>query len=724
MRVLRDQNFVSHHFLIPFIFAAFIRCIPLFWSTEVFDVTLYRHQAIAILDHINPYLYEISPAFSTLKQPYVYLPFSIFYAPFCLWFSQITQIPFASAIKIIPVVSDLAIFTVLYAVLSQKSKEEAAKAAWVYALCPISILIVSFHGNIMAGPTLLTLVSYLFFEQDEHDLSALFLGLAIAWRTYPILLLPAFLLNVKDFRSALRFILFASMPVIVTTLPFLMISPEPMLKSLSYSGVNGVVGWHVLPTLASGSLFANSFLLKKLAAYLLQNAQHVDKIIFSIIYLSSLFWMKRRKDLLQSIIFIFLLIYFSLTTVAQQYFIWVLPFLFLWSRRAALVYSIIGGFALLVLYWAIYPEMLFGIFPIARLSVAAEYWLGFFSETGFWLVIGILMISVMRSNNTRRPIVFNEKFSSFSMKLAVYVLVSLLAVFESIYILNLDRSDSWDVVRRISVDAEQKKTTSGQILRSMPSPKAAVSGEGFVWFDPTDKSLQFMGKNGSLKSKIFLKNPKNGKILNIRDLKICPDGTLMVSEIESGFLAKFDATGNLVPSFDAKEMIAPSSIAVSHDGKMAVIDCGSNTVYLLNHTGAVQSRIPYNFRGGVKKSESFDIGMDNKGQIYVLDSVRRKVSVFSAEGNKLLEINVRIFEPQVRLTVGPQGSFSILNLKTTQISFYSNEGKYLGKMENEYGKDPKLGRPFQVLMDKEGKIFIADSWNFEILEAKFKDIHR
>src|SRR3989338_1575120 len=135
----------------PFLVASFIRFIPLCWGADVFDVRLYHYQAIAILDHINPFLYRLSPAFSDVNQPFVYFPFSMFYAPGVLLLSQWLEIPFASVIKWAPVFFDLSILIVLYRTFHKQNQRLAVKIAWIYALCPVSILITAFHGNIIVS---------------------------------------------------------------------------------------------------------------------------------------------------------------------------------------------------------------------------------------------------------------------------------------------------------------------------------------------------------------------------------------------------------------------------------------------------------------------------------------------------------------------------------------------------------------------------------------------
>lgn len=736
------NHFLSRQFLIPFFTAGILRVLPLFWGREVFDVRLYRYQAIAVLDHVNPYLYSVSPAFSTVRHPYVYFPFSMFYAPACLWFSQWTGVSFAAVIKWTPVALDLCLLAVLYDCLSKQNPRLAVRAAWIYALCPVAILISAFHGNVIVGPTLLTLCSLLFFEEAERlsgdprllsrRLSALILGLAIAWRTYPVLLLPVFLLKSSTVKEARHFLFFAVLPVVVTTLPFLCMSPVPLLKALSYTGYNGSVGWHMIPVTAAGSLFLHTpfFLDLQHFGQLLVNRTHTwDKAAFAGAYTAVLFLLRKRMDALRLILLSYLLLYFLMTTVAQQYFIWVLPFLFLWSVPLALVYSVLCGLVLLVIYWAIFPEILFGTFSIVRLPVPAEYWSTFVFETAFWVFLGFLIFKLLFLEKNTSPRAFSAPFGSFLNEVwkkrcerAIYALIVLAAFFEIVYIFSLDAQDPWRVVKTISIETPQKELTGHKIIRYRPWPKVAATRDDFLWFDPSDRTLKAIDQEGRVLSKIVLKHPQTGERLNLFDIEAdAAGGFFVVSDLEKGFLGEFDTQGRFILRLGENEIRAPSSIARSADGTLAVLDAGSQALFVLGRDGKILKKFPYSFKKRRSYAKRYDVGIDRAGSIYLLDSIRQCVCVFDSSSGAERRIPVRVFSPEVQLAVNPEGFFSVLNVKTTQIDFYSPEGRYVAKLDNgpDASPEPRLPEPFAVLMDAKNNIWIADAWKFELLKVEF-----
>ncbi len=747
-----DEGFPIKHFLFILSAAILLRILPLFWSTESLDIALYRYQAISVLDHINPYLFYLPRSLTNIQQPYVYLPFSIFYAPLCLQMSYFLQVPFHIVIKLSPILFDLAIITTLYFFFHSKNENKARQAAWIYALSPIAILISSFHGNIMSGPVFLCLLSFLLFYKEESptktmgrinlQLSALFLGMAIAWRTYPLLLLPAFLLKSKDLRSAVRFALFAGIPVLATSIPFLISSPAALFHSLSYTGVSGTIGWHIILDQVNTLFIRNPSLAlpKDLSSFFHSNTYRIPVTLFVAAYFALFAFGRKRLDLLKLLILPLLLLYGVSTTVAQQYFLWVLPFLILWSLEAAWIYSIIGGVTLAIRYWALYPEILFGSLPVIKLTAQQELLTSFAAVTCFWILtvsfIVILLISKRQTffssaletaepSDTRKTGAFHLspiKIGKFIERLVYFGLI-ILTIAESVFILRLDRHNSWKAIKTIKVNAPQTQRIMDTAQeRTLPIPKACLYEEGFLWFDPQTKKMKVLSQDGTVENEYILTHPKTGAALDVFDIKAVPGKMAVVTDWQKGFLGKFDPkNGQFITDFSPTDIVAPTRMAVGPDGMLAVIDVGKSSILLLSDSGKIVKEYYYHFGEGRVPLESFDIGIDDQKNIYLLDGVSQKVHVVSYEKSareKLLR--VRIFMPSVKLAVGHNNFFCVLNLNTSQISIYSPKGKHIAKLENTPGVENEiLNTPCDLLIDSNDRFYVVDAWKSEIIQVLF-----
>jgi hypothetical protein len=152
-----------------------VRLIPLAFGIESTDILLYRQQAMPVVQMQNIY--------AVTRNLFPYTPVSMFYPALCLELSGILGIPFHILIKLFAIFSDVGIVLALYAMgVKLFPSRTAIACAVLYALNPVSILIASFHGNIMPLVVLLMLMAYLLFRVDP-DKNLVVSGLSSAWRS-------------------------------------------------------------------------------------------------------------------------------------------------------------------------------------------------------------------------------------------------------------------------------------------------------------------------------------------------------------------------------------------------------------------------------------------------------------------------------------------------------------------------------------------------------------
>jgi hypothetical protein len=328
--------------------------IPLAFGIESTDILLYRQQATAVVQGQNMY--------AVTRNLFPYTPVSMFYPALCLELSGILGIPFHILIKLCAIVSDVGIVLALYAMgVKLFPRRMAISSAVLYALNPVSILIASFHGNIMPLVVLLMLMAYLLFRVDPARnlvVSGLLLSLAVGWRTFPILLLPFFLASLDQTVKKIRVAACVVAPVALSMIPFLWVDPRPMLHEvLSYSGWGihhgpfGVVrGLHLL----------------SIGRVTWENPSEwtpwmsSSKLVFLALYGLAVFFSKRLGPLNGTLVTLFLF-HVVYSGVASQYLIWTVPFLLLAQRRVMFwCYEVAATYALVVFYWIFFPDILFG----------------------------------------------------------------------------------------------------------------------------------------------------------------------------------------------------------------------------------------------------------------------------------------------------------------------------------------------------------------------------
>jgi hypothetical protein len=229
---IRLKHILSLAFLTRIILIPFFNDSYNFWASRVFTGffvggfnpwTIVYHDPT--LYWINPWRYP--PLFLVLTVPaqIIYA-----YAKSEIVFLYITKTPL--------VVADLITTFFLYktALILSGDVKEARKLAMLYAFNPITILVSAIWGINDPISVMFTVVALYFFirrtSTKEVATSAIFLGWGIAFKFYPIFILPAFLAKLKRLKEVIIFAIFASLPLTVSSIPFLMWDPQSYINML------------------------------------------------------------------------------------------------------------------------------------------------------------------------------------------------------------------------------------------------------------------------------------------------------------------------------------------------------------------------------------------------------------------------------------------------------------------------------------------------------------
>jgi 4-amino-4-deoxy-L-arabinose transferase-like glycosyltransferase len=416
-----------------------IRLLPLAFGIESTDILLYKQQATAVA--------QVKNVYAVTRNVFPYTPVSMFYPALCLELSRILNLPFDVVVKLFAIFADVGIVFVLYAIGRKLfPRRTAIGCAALYALNPASILVSSFHGNIMPLVVLLMLTACLLFRIDhEKNLvaSGLLLGLAVGWRSFPILLVPFFLASIDGMAKKLRFAACVIGPVALSMIPFAWLDARPMLNEmLSYSGW----GIHHGPFAIARGLH-----LLSIGQITWENPPEwmpwmtSSKFAFLALYgIAAMF--ARRIGLLNGTLVTFFLFYLVYSGVSSQYIIWALPFLLLADGRAVFwCYELAATYALVVFYWIFFPDILFGAFEPPRVDAVQLLPHYVFSQLLFSVVCAAGVVVFARGVLTRAvplpctpPVIAPAKPGRFGMLVRLVCLYYLLLLaWEVVFVLAL-----------------------------------------------------------------------------------------------------------------------------------------------------------------------------------------------------------------------------------------------------------------------------------------------
>ena len=286
-----------------------------------------------IVGGVNPY------AISFAYPPPWILITGLMYSIYLLFPSA----PLLSFILKLPIIiGDLLVGITLFNIVFHMTgdRRKAEQAIGLYMLNPYVIWISSIWGMFDSLPALCTLLAFMYFVDRKRGVSAIFLGLGIAFKYYPILLLPIVLLyewKHKRVNEAFRYFLYALMPLFVASAPFLVTDWKNFVGQVATVPLM-IYRWPSTPA----SFFAFIYVFRDawpaLFDYFMVNSWLMNILSFGLflaIYIKITSTLHRQNSaslprmLNTGFLTVLLAILFSSKMVCEQYFQWLVPFIIL-----------------------------------------------------------------------------------------------------------------------------------------------------------------------------------------------------------------------------------------------------------------------------------------------------------------------------------------------------------------------------------------------------------
>jgi len=373
--------------------AGAVRLAPILLADRmVADVLRYHRVATHVLDvSWNPY---------EAPRLYPYPPVWVWVEAGSEWLARYTGWSFAVLVKLPVLAADLAIVALLAAAATKAG--HGLVPAWLYALHPVSVLVGAFHGQFDAAALFFVLLAVFAFEAGRRDASALALAAAIALKSFPVLLLPVFLLmpgglggpqgppssmsergltpreRKMKVRARTRFAALALLPVALLLAPYALADFGALRRELfAYGGIAdlGWIGfWRGLRLLHTGVLVRSE------APYWggLVAVSKILTLLAEAALLAAMAARRVRWPLAQACLAALLAFLVFYGSVSAQYLLWVVPFGVWLPDRFAAVHGIVSTLALVGLYSLLAPGVLYPVSAgvLARPQAAALWVVG------------------------------------------------------------------------------------------------------------------------------------------------------------------------------------------------------------------------------------------------------------------------------------------------------------------------------------------------------------
>jgi len=330
--------------------AGAVRLAPILLADRmVADVQRYHRVASHVLDvSWNPY---------EAPRLYPYPPVWVWVETGSEWLARQTGWSFPVLVKLPVLAADLALVALLAAGGARTGR--GLLPAWLYALHPVSILVGAFHGQFDAVALFFALLAVFDFDAGRRDASALALAAAIALKSFPVLLLPVFLLMpAATTRERIRFAALAVLPVALLLVPYALADFGALRRELfGYGGIAdlGWIGlWRGLHLLHTG-------VLTRSEAPFWGGAIVVSKALTlgaEAALLAAIAARRVRWPLAEACLAALLAFLVFYGSVSAQYLLWVVPFGVWRPDRFAAVHGIVSTMALVGFYTFLAPGVL------------------------------------------------------------------------------------------------------------------------------------------------------------------------------------------------------------------------------------------------------------------------------------------------------------------------------------------------------------------------------
>lgn len=300
-----------------------------------YDMQSFLIQASTVLHHQNVY--------PTGRYPYP--PVWIFIAALCLWVSNVGHLAFVDVVRIPGSLADIGISVALmgYGVSLSGPRWRAVLPGILYALNPLPLLITAGHGQFDALP-ILAILACLMLLRRRPVLASLTLGVAIALKGYPVLLLPYVVLSGGS-SDWWRRLVAALVPTVIAVAAY-----------TAWVGWSSVMIQDILSNQGGPPFGWSAFVPHGLGVAgpsLSRVAEGALLIISALLGLHRPAWSPAA-----AVAFIFLSFYAGGVTISVQYLLWGLPFFLLLDWPLGVAFSLTASLGALVFYAQYFPKVL------------------------------------------------------------------------------------------------------------------------------------------------------------------------------------------------------------------------------------------------------------------------------------------------------------------------------------------------------------------------------
>ncbi len=246
-------------------------------------------------------------------------------------------------------------------------------------------------------------------------------------------------------------------------------------------------------------------------------------------------------------------------------------------------------------------------------------------------------------------------------------------------------------------------------------PRLKKEAADLVWPSPPDEpKIQY---KGAVKNAVDVGAKTDGFVALKKPYGVAVDKAGRICVTDEGRVLLFDPVKHEQTYLGHKQgpgkLTEPLGIAVSRGGNIFVTDLAARKVFVYSPDGTFLAAI-----GGANAFDSpCGIAIDDAlGRIYVVDSKKHRVSVYSLDGFSALGVigsrgvgKDGRFNFPTNAAVDSRGDLYVVDTGNFRVQVFDKNGKYvrsIGKLGNRPGF---FARPKGIAVDSEDHVYVADA---------------
>ena len=242
------------------------------------------------------------------------------------------------------------------------------------------------------------------------------------------------------------------------------------------------------------------------------------------------------------------------------------------------------------------------------------------------------------------------------------------------------------------------------------------------WVGSVRNAADVLGKQSRFKwlmKKIVGLDDRERAMLVPYGIAVDSKGRMLVVDNRARLVHMFDAENRKYKTFNAPRndpFASPIAIALDGAGQIYVSDSVRSRIFVFSPEGKFLRTI-----GGLSKTESIfkrctGIAIDRKRErLYVVDTLAMKVIILGLDGKVIQRIGERGLEPgkfnfPTQIAVAPDSSFWVVDSLNFRVQHFDGEGKVLngfGRLGDSLGEFDKAKG---IALDSHGNIYVVDGY--------------